>query len=118
MLKNNAFDTVFQDGHLEINQQSKLIARCFKIGNDLCSVNWGELIHSLQFHYQFAIDQQVNSAFANRFTLVDYVDWNLPLEGYAQAFQFQTQCFFIYRFQKSGPEFSMHFNSSTDYSLR
>src|SRR5262249_22795517 len=110
----DALHAVLEDGHVEVEQEAEMESRGLKIGHDLCLVDRGQMLHSLQFHDETIRHQEIDESFSDRMPFVGYVHWTLRPEGDVSEGELDLHRFLIHRLQVAGTEMAVYFDGSTD----
>jgi len=77
-----------------------------------------DVFHTLDFHDDCVLHEEIDPVFSNLRTLVD--DWvdDLSLKAQTRRTQFHTEGGLISAFQQSGPEMLVNFDGTTDDLFR
>ena len=111
----DAFQAIFQDGHVEVQQQSHLPVVELQVREHLGLMDRQERIDVLQFDNDDTLDDEVHpKATIQANALVHYGQFHLALELEAAQREFVTKTLFIGRFQKPWPQFPVDFNCRPD----
>ena len=77
MVESDAFDPIFDQWDVEIDEKAESFPRKFQVGHELGMMNWQSLLHGLEFDDQFAFDEDVQSV--SNFDFQPFVDYRLRL---------------------------------------
>lgn len=64
--EDDTFDTVFQEFHVEVDEQTEVEVSCFQIRDYLGLVDGYQTLYRFQFHHEHAIHQQVKTTLPDR----------------------------------------------------
>ena len=99
---------------VKVDQQAETASCSFQVGKNLGLMNWQQMFGCFQLNDQGTFDKKVGSAFTDAVSLVRHADCFLPLKRYAAQLQLDRQRFLVDTFEKSWPEYAMHFQGRTD----
>ena len=114
-LKDKAFQAVFQDLYIEIDQKALVYFGEFHIREQLGLMNRFQLGHGFEFYDDGIFNEQINSIAAiemNSF-IVDR-QWVLRLEGNAGQMKLTGEALLICGFQQTGAKMPMDFDGGAD----
>jgi hypothetical protein len=111
----DAADTVFEDGCIEVHQQPERAALEFQVGEKL-GVMYGEKLgDGFEFDDKLAFDDEIQTVAAIELhSFVEQGHLALALEGEASLSEFVSEGFLIGRFKQAGPEFAVNLHAQAD----
>src|SRR5580704_15018859 len=114
-LEGDAFDSVFEERDVEVDQQAEALAGQFEVGQKLCLENRDEVFDRFQFNENAILDEHVQAHVgveANSF--VDNRHGILCHKSETALAQFVAEANFVNRFGESWSERSMNFERCID----
>ena len=110
-----AAETVFQAGGVEIHQPADMDAAHAEIGEKLGVMGWREGGDGFDFEEDGVFDHDIGAeSEGNDFGFVDDGDGDLGLDSEAGFGEFQAQAFFINRFQQSWADGAVDVDGETE----
>jgi hypothetical protein len=96
----DSLEAVFQDWHIEVDEEANAFVRGFEIGQELRGMNWQHFFGGFDFNYNRIFHNQIHPICGLEFdALITDRQRRLPLKLESPLTQFITKAFFIDRFQ-------------------
>src|ERR1041385_175142 len=98
-------DAVFNQSHVEVDEESKTLVRQTEVGEQLLLVHWGELLDRFHLHQDLVFDDEIGTeACLDPCALIDHGDLGLPDHSQPTLLQFPGQGRDVDTFQQARPE--------------
>src|SRR5206468_9268982 len=99
---------------IKIDQQRKTQLCHLQVRNCLCAVYWAELLHHFYLDNQSFADENVDTTFAHRLSLIRNVNANLAAMWNTTQVKFMAERFTIRSLWQSRPQVPMHLDRSAN----
>jgi hypothetical protein len=107
---------ILQDAHVEIDEQSKLVAGHPQISQNDRLVNGTQSIHGFQFHNDPSLNKKIETIAAFQLRIfVHYWDSFLALDSKVSKVKLVRETFLVRRLEQSWTEMLMDLNRCSDY---
>jgi hypothetical protein len=102
-------DPVFDQSHMEIDEQPKAMTRQLQVSQKLGAMNRQHLLHRLDLHDDKVANNQIHAQPGIDAKIpIHHRQHDLPLDRDTARLQFVSKAILINRFEKSRPQRAMH----------
>ena len=113
----NAAHAILHDRSIEVKNQSHVQTGNAYVRQHLSEKHWIEAFDALDFHHNFAVNNEIWPMLGYELALVEEWHANLPFKRQPCGREFEAHRGFVDRFKKPGSEVMVHFNGTPDDSF-